>query len=357
MHIKNLNTYFFIIIFAILSGLTYLIFKPFFTAILIAAILAVLFHPTYTKLLNITKNRETLTSILTCLLVFFIIILPLGFVVSLITSEVISASQAALNPESNIYPKVLPILEELSQIPIIDNFIQDPKSLLNDERITNAASQIGQTSIKYATSISQSIASTIGMIIIMFFSLFYFLIDGKTIIKKFMELSPLANKYENIIFQKFTSISRATIKGTIALGLIQGLIGGFSFLVAGIPSVALWTIIMIFLSIIPLVGAPVIMLPASLIMFITGNIGTGIFLLIATAIVSGADNILRPKLVGKDIQMHSLLIFFATIGGISAFGIFGFIIGPIVVAIFLTILDIYELEFKNDLKKYNQNKN
>lgn len=353
MQIKNLNTYFFIILMLCLGILSYLVFRPFFVAIFIAAIFAVLFNPFYKKMLKISKNNTTISSGLACLLVFFVIVLPFSFIISLITSEIISFSQIALDPESNIYPQITPILEEISQIPFIDNFIQDPKQLLSDERITNAASQIGQFSLKYASSFSQSIASTLGMIVVMFFSLFYFFIDGKQIIQKTMSISPLANKYEEIIIKKFTSISRATIKGTLALGLIQGLMGGFAFLVTGVPSVTLWTILMIFLSIIPLVGAPVILFPASIIMLLTGNIWQAIFLVIATIIVSGADNILRPKLVGKDIQMHPLLIFFATIGGISAFGIFGFIIGPVVIALFLTFIDIYELEFKSDLKKYN----
>ena len=353
MHIKNLNTYFFIATFLLVGYLTYLIYAPFLVAIFVAAILAVIFHKPYQKIQSKLKNK-TLSSILTCILVFFIIILPTSFVISLISAEVISISQQIRDDQSQLYQTIQPAFDALQNIPLVQDYIQDPKTLLQDDRITSAASQVSQIAIKYFTSLSQSIASIGGLVVVMFFSLFYFLIDGKTAVKKFMHLSPLADKHEELLINKFTSMTRATLKGTLALGLIQGMMGGLAFLITGVPSTTLWTIIMVFLSIIPLVGAPVVLLPASIIMFITGSIWKGVFLLIATGIVSAADNILRPQLVGKDIEMHSLLIFFSTIGGIAAFGVLGFIIGPIIMALFLAFLEIYQLEFNKDLKKYNQ---
>jgi predicted PurR-regulated permease PerM len=354
MKIKNLNTYFFIATFGLVGYLTYQIYAPFQVTIFVAAVLAVVFQKPYKKLLKITKNREALSSALSCIAIFFIIILPVSFVLSLISSEIIDLSQQIRNPESELYQTIEPALAQLEEIPVIQNYIQDPKTILEDERVTSAASQVSQIAIKYFTSLSQSIASIAGLIVIMFFSLFYFFIDGKKAVKKLMHISPLADKHEEQLIQKFTSMTRATLKGTVALGLIQGLMGGFAFLITGVNSLALWTVIMVFLSIIPLVGAPVVLFPASLIMFATGNIWQGVVLLIATGIVSGADNILRPQLVGKDIEMHSLLIFFSTVGGIAAFGVLGFIIGPIIMALFLTFIDIYQLEFKEDLKKYNK---
>lgn len=354
MKIKNLNTYFFIAMFGLVGYLTYQIYAPFIITIFVAAVLAVVFQKPYQKLLKITKNKEALSSAISCVAIFFIIILPVSFVLSLISAEIIDLSQQIRNPDSELYQTIEPALAQLEEIPVIQDYIQDPKTILEDERVTSAASQVSQIAIKYITSLSQSVASIAGLVVIMFFSLFYFFIDGKKAVKKLMQISPLADKHEEQLIQKFTSMTRATLKGTVALGLIQGLMGGFAFLVTGVNSLALWTVIMVFLSIIPLVGAPVVLFPASLIMLATGNIWQGIFLLIATGVVSGADNILRPQLVGKDIEMHSLLIFFSTVGGIAAFGVLGFIIGPIIMALFLTFIDIYQLEFKEDLKKYNK---
>lgn len=340
--------------FGLVGYLTYQIYAPFIITIFVAAVLAVVFQKPYQKLLKITKNKEALSSAISCVAIFFIIILPVSFVLSLISAEIIDLSQQIRNPDSELYQTIEPALAQLEEIPVIQDYIQDPKTILEDERVTSAASQVSQIAIKYITSLSQSVASIAGLVVIMFFSLFYFFIDGKKAVKKLMQISPLADKHEEQLIQKFTSMTRATLKGTVALGLIQGLMGGFAFLVTGVNSLALWTVIMVFLSIIPLVGAPVVLFPASLIMLATGNIWQGIFLLIATGVVSGADNILRPQLVGKDIEMHSLLIFFSTVGGIAAFGVLGFIIGPIIMALFLTFIDIYQLEFKEDLKKYNK---
>lgn len=354
MKIKNLNTYFFLTMFLLVGYFTYQIYAPFIGTIFVAAVLAVVFQKSYKRFLKLTKNRQALSSALTCIMIFFIIILPLTLIGSLISSEVISLSQQVRNTDSELYQTIEPALAQLENIPVIQDFIDNPENLLKDDRITSAASQVSQVAIKYFTTISQSVASIAGLVVTMFFALFYFFIDGKKAVQKFMEISPLADKHEDLLIQKFTSMTRATLKGTLALGLIQGTMGGFAFLITGINSITLWTVIMIALSIIPLVGAPVVLFPASIIMFATGNIWQGVILLIATVVVSGADNILRPQLVGKDIEMHSLLIFFSTVGGITAFGILGFIIGPIIMALFLTFIDIYQLEFKEDLKKYNQ---
>jgi predicted PurR-regulated permease PerM len=354
MKIKNLNTYFFLTMFLLVGYFTYQIYAPFITTIFVAAVLAVIFQKSYKRILKLTKKRKALASGLTCLMIFFIIILPLTFVGSLISNEIISISQQITDTDSELYQTIQPALAQLENVPVIQDYIDNPESLLEDDRITSAASQISQTAIKYFTSISQSIASIAGLIVAMFFALFYFFIDGKKAVDKFMEISPLADKHEELLIKKFTSMTRATLKGTVALGLIQGTMGGLAFLITGINSIALWTVVMIALSIIPLVGAPVILFPASLIMFATGNIWQGVFLLIATGLVAGADNVLRPQLVGKDVEMHSLLIFFSTIGGIAAFGILGFIIGPIIMALFLTFIEIYQLEFNDDLKKYNK---
>lgn len=385
MKLKNLNTYVFFGALAGISLLTYQIFAPFIAAIFVAAVLAIIFQKPYQRFLKLTKNRKALSSSLTCLLILFIIILPLSFTTSLLTNEISSLSDKYIkttvqeekasitvtnlqtqastditpdNIESkiDIEETLKPILTPLRKISFLKPYLDTPQNLLKNEKVTSAISQISQKAIEYATSISQSIASIIGQIVVMLFSLFYFLIDGKKAIQRMMDLSPLANHHEEQLLEKFSSMSRATIKGTLVIGLIQGSLGGLAFLITGIASPVLWTVIMILLSVIPLIGPAIVMIPAAIIMFAVGNIWQGIFLLIATGIISGSDNILRPALVGKDTQMHSLLIFFATIGGISAFGILGFIIGPVVMALFISMWDIYGLEFKEDLAHYNSKK-
>ena len=136
----------------------------------------------------------------------------------------------------------------------------------------------------------------------------------------------------------------------VLLGIIQGFLGGLTFWIFGVGSPILWGVVMALLSVIPLVGSWLVLYPAAIIQLIVGNIFSGIgIILIAAIIISNVDTVLRPRLVGRDTGMHDLMIFFSTLGGISLFGIMGFIIGPVIAVFFLTILDIYAVEFKTTL--------
>ena len=180
----------------------------------------------------------------------------------------------------------------------------------------------------------------------MFFSLFYFLIDGERILRGISRFSPFHHTQDQLIFERFASISRAMIKGTFVVALVQGALGGIAFWIAGISSPAIWAIIMALASLIPMVGAGLVWFPTGLILLFTGNIWQGIFVLaFGGLVISLIDNILRPRLVGHETEMHPLLVFFATIGGLTAFGISGLLIGPIIVSIFLVFAEIYAHEY------------
>ena len=151
---------------------------------------------------------------------------------------------------------------------------------------------------------------------------------------------------------KFTSVTRATLKGTAVIGVIQGALAGLAFAVVGIPSAVFWGTIMMVLSIIPAIGSGLVWMPASIILIATGHTAKGIGLALFCGLIVGSlDNILRPRLVGKDTQMPDLLIFLSTLGGIAFFGVMGFIIGPIIAALFVTIWEIYGEVFKDVLPK------
>ncbi|MCX8011999.1 MAG: AI-2E family transporter, partial [Desulfobacterota bacterium] len=214
--------------------------------------------------------------------------------------------------------------------------------------------EIAQTSAKLlAKVINKASKSTFQVLVnlfLTFFAMYYFFRDGDKFIQRLSYLSPLAEKYKEALFVRFVSISRATIKGTLLVGLIKGFLGGLTFWLFGIGSPVLWGVVMAVLSVIPFLGAWLVMYPAALIMVIIGHIGTGIALfLICTVIISSIDNILQPRLVARGSGMHDLLIFFSTLGGISMFGAMGFIVGPIITAFFFSILEAYSIEFKTQL--------
>jgi predicted PurR-regulated permease PerM len=180
--------------------------------------------------------------------------------------------------------------------------------------------------------------------------MYFFLIDGDKLIDKILYYVPLEEKDERRMLDKFTSVTRATLKGTAVIGVIQGALAGLAFAVVGIPSSVFWGTIMMVLSIIPAIGSGLVWMPASIILIATGHPVKGIGLALFCGLIVGSlDNILRPRLVGKDTKMPDLLIFLSTLGGIAFFGVMGFIIGPIIAALFVTIWEIYGEVFRNVL--------
>jgi predicted PurR-regulated permease PerM len=164
-------------------------------------------------------------------------------------------------------------------------------------------------------------------------------------------LSPLRTEYEQMLTSRFLLISRASIRGTLLVGLVQGTIGALTLLIFGVHTWLLWGFVMVLLSIIPMVGAWLVLMPAGIVQIVLGNTWQGIgIILVNVVVVSNLDNILRPRLVGRDAKLHDLVILFSTLGGIAVFGVMGFIVGPVLAALFVTVLDMYGMEYADDLK-------
>jgi predicted PurR-regulated permease PerM len=184
----------------------------------------------------------------------------------------------------------------------------------------------------------------------MLYCMFFFLLEGERILNKILYYLRLEDQFERRMLDKFTSITRATLKGTIVIGVLQGALAGIAFAALGIPSALFWGTIMAVLSVIPSVGSAIVWLPTVVILLFTGHIIKAIILLLFCGLVVGSmDNLLRPKLVGKDTQMHELMILFGTLGGILMFGMVGMIIGPIIAGLFVTLWEIFADEFKDIL--------
>ena len=169
-------------------------------------------------------------------------------------------------------------------------------------------------------------------------------------LEKILYYLPLEDQDERRMLEKFTSVTRATLKGSAVIGILQGGLAGLAFAVVGIPSAVFWGTIMAVLSIIPSIGSGLVWGPAAIILAVSGHVAKAIGLAVFCAVVVGSlDNLLRPILVGKDTQMHELMIFFGTLGGIIMFGVVGIFIGPIIAALFITVWDIYGVAFKDVL--------
>ncbi|MEK7181797.1 MAG: AI-2E family transporter, partial [Patescibacteria group bacterium] len=347
MQLKSLNVYFFFILLTLVGVAVFFIFRPFITAIIAAAIISALFKRPYNFLERVMHGHRGIAAFFTCILVILIIVTPILIVLSMAIGEA-SSIYGALGEQTKIEQFIDKTITLSENVPIL-NLVID-RDTLNQERLLLDAKQLSGNALGLLQAAYTSISHFIFWIFVMFFTLFYFLIDGKRALRYIMRMSPLRNEHDKLLVEKFVSISRATLKGTLVVGAIQGFIGGVVFWIAGVPSPAIWGFIMLLFSMIPLVGTAVVWLPTALIMLALGNVWQGVFIIaVGAGVISTIDNILRPKLVGRDTQMHPLMIFFATLGGISVFGLPGFIMGPIIISLFMALGEIYSIEFRDQL--------
>lgn len=183
---------------------------------------------------------------------------------------------------------------------------------------------------------------------LLLYTLFFFLMDGNVMLSRALTFLPLREAEKSLMLDKFVSVTRATVKGTLLIGVAQGVLAGLAFWVVGIDGAVFWGTVMVVLSVIPAVGAALVWVPAAIILAVTGAVGKAVGLALFCGLVVGSiDNVLRPKLVGRDTQMHDLMILFSTLGGIIALGPIGFIVGPILAALFVTIWEIFGLTYRD----------
>jgi len=325
--------------------------RPFFYPLFWAAVLAVMFYPMY-RWIHKHLRSESLSSFISILLIIIILILPVFVLAMLLLQESISLYQQAVGSELFQNPEHV--------IGQLEGTVLEPYAASLNEQWAHYSTNIAELSsvaIGYMISSISQITKSLGyvakflfMAFIMFYSLFYFLKDGVRMLKRVMHLSPLGDQYEAMLYERFTSTTKATLKGTVIIGGIQGLIGGILFWVAGIQGAFVWGFIMIILGIIPAIGPSLVLFGAGLIALITGNIFGGVVLLVGGGVVSVIDNLLRGPIVGKDTQMHPVVVLLTTLGGIILFGISGFVIGPILAALFISVVSIYDFYYRNELQ-------
>lgn len=340
---KKIQSYTF---FGVLIGITLLFFwmvRPYVYPVFWAAVLAALFYPLYRRIVRRIKHAGAAAS-LTEVIILLIFFIPLAGVVSLIIQQAFSVYQTFGNKET--FVSLNEYVQETLSHPLIARYT-------GDIDLTEQLSNFGATASKllygWLSAWGQNTARWVIQFFITLYTLYFFLKDGPSFLKKLMHLLPLGDVYEERLYHRFVSTTRATLKGTVLIGIIQGSIGTLALVITGVPAALFWGIIMVILSIIPGVGAAIVLVPTIVILAIVGQWWQAIVVLIALIIASVIDNFLRGPLVGKDVQMHPLFIFFATLGGLLAFGISGVVIGPVITAFLLSIWQIYEEKYRKDL--------
>jgi predicted PurR-regulated permease PerM len=348
MEDRKLSRYFFV---AVLIGTAVLFFRMvrlFFLPVLLAAVFATLFYPLYEWLLKTLRGRRTLASFLCCLLLLLVLIVPLYLVAEMVTREAIDFYRSAQVDSGDLGQKLQAQLLRLRGLPLARDLKLDQIDWSSTLR--NTASSAGRLA---ATLINKTSRGTIQVLILLFitlFTMFYFFRDGRDLLRRVRALIPLDRESKNAIATRFSAVARATVKGTLVIALVQGTLSGLTLWIFGVGSPFLWGVVATFLAVIPLMGSWLVLYPAALFQILTGHLWQGIGILLMTVIVIvNVDNLIRPRLVGQGTGMHDLMVFFSTLGGISMFGPMGFIVGPMIAALFLSLLDIYSAEFRDHL--------
>ena len=342
----------FVLVLTIAVSLLFLaVVWPFFKTLLLAALLAGLCHPIYRWLRRVFGERPSLAATVTLLLLFILIAAPLSAFLGVVVRQAISISDQAI-------PWVQQHLGSATafnahdwlaqRFPALANHIPSQEQIA--EGVGTVAKSAGGFLVAIASKATAGTAQFILNLFVMIYAMFFFFRDGAKILQRIFYYLPLNDNDEDLMLQRFASITRATVKGTIVIGIIQGALAGVGFWAAGLDGAAFWGTMMAILSVVPGIGAALVWVPAVIYLFVTGQTLAGTLLLAwCAAVVGTIDNILRPVLVGKDAKMPDLLILIGTLGGLYLFGPIGFIAGPIVCGLFLTIWDIYGATFRDIL--------
>ncbi len=327
-----------------------LMIKGFLISILMAAIFSGLMYGWYEGLSRRLKGRKSLSAALITLFFILVVLIPMVAFLAVVVDQAIDAGRSFLPLVQQQLAHPDSFVEKLEQIPVIHQFFPE-----KDELMLKINEAIGRLGGFVATGLSSVTTGTVQFFFqafILLFTMYYFLIYGKEYLRTALFYLPLEDKAEGILLNRFTSVTRATLKGTLIIGIVQGALGGGAMALAGIKNTIFWGVIMAVLSIIPALGPAIVWLPAAVFLIFTGKVVAGVGLLLFGAIVIGnIDNVLRPSLVGKDAELPDLMILFGTLGGLALFGMAGIIIGPIIAALFVTLWEIYGETFKDSLFK------
>ena len=334
---KQIRWWLLLIVTTIALYLCWLMVKPFAAVLAWATVLVIVFYPVHQRLVRKTK-RPALSALLSCVLVILTILVPVALVTFAVLRELSGAANslqtslaALLDPNS---PLTGPPLRWLS------GFV-DVEQLSSGQVVEWLKGKSGAI----AGQTLGFLGGALGVVVQMFFvvfTMYYLFRDGDRIFGVIRDALPLEKEQAENILERTRDVVGASVYGLFSIAIIQGTLGGLAFWILGLPSAIVWGVAMIFLSMIPMLGAFLVWVPAAIYLFATGHYLKGIFLVLwGTLVIGMIDNFLRPKLVGGRTKLHELLIFFAVLGGLQVFGVLGIVLGPVVLAITLALVDVF----------------
>lgn len=346
---RNIILWFFLACFLVSMSLMGWLLSPFFSIIVLGAVVAGACHPIYRWLTAHRRLNPGLASLVTCLLVFFILFIPIVFFVGVLTQEAYELIQLARSPALSSF--ITAHFTNSALLERINPMLANVDIVITGEELNNTISEIGRAVGLFLYDQARSIASNTLSFLVNFFLMllviFFLLIDGPRLLQFLMDLSPLPDEQDAKLIGKFKDMAGAILMGNGLCGAIQGLAGGTVFWLFGLQSAFLWGVIMALLAFLPIIGIGAVFVPTVIFLFLKGRVGAGLFFLVFYLSLSGGvEYLLKPRVVGKRVQMHTLVVFLSIVGGLNVFGILGIIYGPLIATAFLTLTDIYHTSYQ-----------
>lgn len=317
--------------------LCWLMLLPFINVLAWAAVLVVVFYPVHRRLVERTERPAT-SALISCLLVIFVILLPLSLITLALVREFSGAAQglqnylsAFLDPNSAVAGRLLGWL---------GNYI-DIEQLRNPQSIQEHLQQVLGTVAQRTLGLVGGALGVIVQVFFIIFTMYYLFRDGGKIVNALPDVLPLERAQSAEIISRTRDVISASVNGVLVIAAIQGALGAVAFFALKVPSALVWGVVMTFLSLIPMAGAFVVWIPAAIFLALTGHwVKAALLVAWGTLVIGTVDNFLRPKLVGERTKLHELFIFFSVLGGLHVFGVLGLVLGPVVLAVTLALLDV-----------------
>ena len=335
----------FLLLLAGVSAAFLWVISPFFGAVFWAVVLTLMFMPLQRRLCLALRGRDTLAAIGTLVICLVIVVVPLILIIGAMVDEAASFSQRVRGGGLDLRAYFQQVVDALPAWlhGLLGRFgVFNLQDVI--DKLSAALVQGGQALTARALAIGQNTLLVVVNLGIMLYLLFFFLRDGRALAQLIRQAVPMQPAHTNYLLHKFATVVRATVKGTVVVALVQGLLGGLAFAVLGIGGAVLWGVTMAVLSLVPAVGAALIWAPVAIYLLATGSAVSGIGLAVwGVGVMGMVDNVLRPLLVGKETKLPDFLVLLSTIGGISIFGLNGFVIGPAIAALFVAAWALFNV--------------
>jgi len=329
------------------------LFWTYVSAIVLALLVTSVFYPMYSWAKRSFRGRENLASIFMVVLIFLVLVVPVGWFVGTLSNEAFdfysrTKSEVSLKKIQETIAGDSIWAQRLRKVGVMTGFEFTPETV--EKLATGVGKSVGLFLYKQLSSVASNLLSFLVHFFLMMLMIYYLFRDAVRFKDYLIQLLPLPKGQLEKLENKFQEMGSAIIIGNGLSGLVQGILGGLGFFMFGISSPFLWGTVLAFMAFLPIIGASVVFVPAAVILMLQGKTGAGLAYLIYNLLYSSIiEYLIKPRVIGKGMQMNSLLVFIGIIGGIKLFGILGIIYGPLIITIFLTLAEIYRLEYKEKL--------